>query len=47
MSFSFPSQAGQLSPELSALVPMVVEQTSRVNVLMTSTHVFLKNVLFF
>ena len=29
MSFSFPSQAGQLSPELSALVPMVVEQTSR------------------
>ena len=29
MSFSFPSQMGQLSPELSALVPMVVEQTSR------------------
>jgi ATP-dependent Clp protease protease subunit len=29
MSFSFPSQTGQLSPELSALVPMVVEQTSR------------------
>ena len=29
MSFSFPSQVGQLSPELSALVPMVVEQTSR------------------
>ena len=29
MSFSFPSQMGQLSPELSALVPMAVEQTSR------------------
>lgn len=33
MSFSFPPQTGQLSPqmsqELSALVPMVVEQTSR------------------
>jgi len=51
MSFSFPPHMGQnnpvmnqgLSPELAALVPMVVEQTSRASVRMIFILAYLKS----